>query len=622
MSINGNSSDKILIAGYIIIGFFFVLSIRLWQLQILQGSEYRKLSEENRLRIVKVAAPRGIIYDRNGIPLVKNTPYYSVSLNPHVLERINLSALAELLKIDRDSLEERMKEHARRSLYEPLKLKEGLSTKEIALIEARRSDFPGLSIDVDVTRDYLFGSIGSHLIGYLGKPNEFQAQSPDFKDVPSDAFIGQWGIERLYDKQLRGMPGGKIIEVDALGRELRLLEGKSPTRGNDIWLAMDIQVQKEAEESFGDKTGAMVAIKPDTGELIVFVSKPSFDPNMFARGIKYKQWEELNQNRRLPMLNRALQSQYPPGSTFKIVTAIAALEEGSIDEHTKVTCNGGIAYGRWHFGCWRKTGHGTVSLHRALVESCDVYFYDAGRKLGIDKIAAYARELGLGKGSGLELVKERRGLIPDTRWKEGTRHQQWYLGETFNASIGQGYVATTPFQMAQLTSTVANGGYIYRPSLLRMTNKPEPEGKVKIKQETLDMVKRGLCGVVNESGGTGYAAKSSIVSICGKTGTAQVVGLRKESKYLSEMHRDHAWFVAFAPAETPEIALSVMVEHGGHGGAAAAPIAKKAIEAYMKSSRQSAVTNTAAGDRSRGAAAPNKSYSEDRSGEDRQKTDQ
>lgn len=621
MSINGHSSDKVLIAGYIIIGFFFILTIRLWQLQILQGSEYRKLSEENRLRIVKVAAPRGIIYDRNGIPLVKNTPYFSVSLNPQTFERVDLPALAALLKMDKDFLAEKIKEHQKRSLYEPLKLKEGLSVREIALIEARRSDFPGLSIDVDVTRGYLFGSVGAHLIGYLGKPNEFQAQSPDFKDVPSDAFIGQWGIERLYDRQLRGIPGGKIIEVDALGRELRLLQGKSPTRGDDIWLAMDINIQKEAEESFGDKTGAMVAIKPDTGELLAFVSKPSFDPNLFARGIKYKQWEELNQNRKLPLLNRALQSQYPPGSTFKIVTAIAALEEGSIDENTKVTCNGGIAYGRWHFGCWRKTGHGTVSLHRALVESCDVFFYEAGKKLGIDKIAAYARELGLGKETGIELVKERRGLIPDTRWKEEKRNQPWYLGETFNASIGQGYVAVTPLQMAQLTSTVANGGYIYRSSLLRMTNKPEPAGKVKIKQETLDMVKKGLCGVVNENGGTGWLAKSSLVTICGKTGTAQVVGLRKDSKYLSEMHRDHAWFVAFAPYEMPEIALSVMVEHGGHGGAAAAPIAKKAIEAYMKSGKQAAVAHTTAGNQSRSTAAPNKRAVEDRSSEDRQKTD-
>ena len=588
MSTNGSSSERILLAGYLIVALFFILAIRLWQLQILQGSEYRKLSEENRLRIIRIAAPRGIIYDRNSIALVKNTPYYTVSLNPQALGRVDIPYLAELLKIDRDYLTEKINEQQKRSLYEPIRLREGLSAKEIALIEARRSDFPGLAIEVDVSRDYLFGSVGAHLIGYLGKPNEFQSRNPDFRDVPSDAFIGQWGIERLFDRQLRGTPGERIIEVDALGRELRLLREKSAVRGEDMRLAMDIHLQKEAEESFGEKTGALVAMKPDSGEILAFVSKPSFDPNLFARGIKYRQWEELNQNRKLPLLNRALQSQYPPGSTFKIVTAIAAMEEGAIDTDTKATCNGGIAYGRWHFGCWRKTGHGTLSLHRALVESCDVYFYEAGKKLGIDKLASYAKELGLGRESGLEMVRERRGLIPDTKWKQEKRKQPWYLGETFNAAIGQGYVAVTPFQMAQMMSTVANGGYIYRPSLLMLGSKPEPIEKVNIKQETLDIVKKALFGVVNENGGTGWSAKSSMVSICGKTGTAQVVGLRKESKYLTEMQRDHAWFVAFAPYEAPEVALSVMVEHGGHGGAAAAPIAKRAIEAYMKSGIQAA----------------------------------
>ncbi len=575
-------------AGFLIIALFFILTIRIWQLQILQGKEYRRLSEENRLHIVKVAAPRGIIYDRNGIPLVKNSPYYSVSLNTQNINGIDIRALAGLLKIEGDSLAEKIKKRTQQNLYEPIRLKEGLSFKEIALIESRRSDFPGLIIDIDVSRDYLYGSTGAHLIGYLGKPNEFQSGNPDFRDVPSDAFIGQWGIERLYDKYLRGTPGERIIEVDALGRELRLLKEKPPVRGEDLKLAMDITLQKEAEESFGERTGALVAIKPDTGEILAFVSRPSFDPNLFARGIKYKQWEELNLNKKLPMLNRALQSQYPPGSTFKIVTAIAALEEGVIDPDTKATCNGGIVYGRWHFGCWQKKGHGTLSLHRAIVESCDVYFYEAGKRLGIDRLAAYAREFGLGKEAGLQIVKERRGLIPDTSWKQEKRNQPWYLGETFNAAIGQGYVAVTPFQMARLVSTVANGGYLYSPSMLLMEKKPEALGKVRVKQETLETVKKALFGVVNENGGTGWSAKSSITQICGKTGTAQVVGMRRDSKYLSEIYRDHAWFVAFAPYETPEIALSVMVEHGGHGGAAAAPIAKRAIEAYVKSSRQPA----------------------------------
>ena len=585
MSINGKLSEKVLISAYLIIALFFILTIRIWQLQVLQGNEYRKLSEENRLRIVRVAAPRGIIYDRTGIPLVKNTPYYSVSVSPQNIDVLDISALAELLKMDRDVLLEKIKNRPQQNLYEPIRLKEGLSAKEIALVEARRSDFPSLAVDVDVSRDYLFGNIGAHLIGYLGKPNEFQYSSPDFRDVPSNAFIGQWGIEKLYDRQLRGTSGERIIEMDALGRELRLIKEKSPVRGDDVKLAMDIKLQKEAEESFGEKTGALVAMKPDTGEILALVSKPSFDPNLFARGIKYRQWEELNQNKKLPLLNRSLQSQYPPGSTFKIITAIAAMEEGAIDVNTKVTCTGEIVYGRWHFGCWQKHGHGTLSLHRALVESCDVYFYDLGKRLGIDKIASYARMLGLGKDTGLRMAKERSGVVPDTKWKLEKKKQPWYLGETFNASIGQGYVATTPFQMAQMMSIVANGGYIYSPTLLMAENKPAPLTKLNIRQESFEEVKKALSGVVNENGGTGWAAKSSMVNICGKTGTAQVVGMKRDSKYLPEMFRDHAWFVAFAPYEAPEIALSVMVEHGGHGGATAAPIAKRAIEAYMKGQR-------------------------------------
>lgn len=583
---NRNSPERVLNAGYVIAALFVVLVIRLWQLQILQGNEFRKLSEENRLRIVKVAAPRGIIYDRNGSPLVRNTPYFSVSLNPQNFESTDVNALASLLKVDPVQLDKKIKNA--KGLYEPVRLHEGLSPKEVAFVEARRSDFPGLIIDTELSRDYLFGGIGAHLIGYLGKPNQIQANSPEFKDVPPDAFIGQWGVEKLYDRDLRGIAGERIIEVDAMGRELRLIQERPPVAGKDIKLAMDINVQKEAEEAFDERTGAFVALKPDTGEILALSSRPSFDPNLFTKGISPKQWEELINNARKPLLNRALQSQYPPGSTFKIVTGIAALEEGQIDTDTKATCTGGIVYGRWHFGCWQKHGHGTLSFHRALVESCDVYFYEAGRKAGIDKIAAYARELGLGSTIGLSLVKERTGLIPDTRWKMEKRNQPWYLGETFNAAIGQGYVAVTPFQMAQLISIVANGGSVYKPSLLYLKERPEPERKLKIKPETFSIVQKALYGVVNEPGGTGGAARSAMAQVCGKTGTAQVVGLKKDSKYLREGQRDHAWFVSFAPYEKPEIALSVMVEHGGHGGGAAAPIAKRAIEAYLKSGQLAA----------------------------------
>jgi len=282
------------------------------------------------------------------------------------------------------------------------------------------------------------------------------------------------------------------------------------------------------------------------------------------------------------MLNRALQSQYPPGSTFKIVTAIAALEEGVINTRTTVDCKGGISYGRWHFGCWRKNGHGVVSLHRAIVESCDTFFYEAGRRLGIDKIYDYAANLGLGKETGIDLGIERQGLVPNTKWKMEKKKLPWFLGETFNTAIGQGYVAATPIQMAVLTGAIANGGNLYRPALIKEA-KATISGRLRARPETLEIIKSALSGVVNEPGGTGWAAKSQITSIAGKTGTAQVVAMKRAPQYLPEKFRDHAWFVAFAPVEKPEIAVAVLVEHGGHGGGAAAPIAKRAIEGYLNS---------------------------------------
>jgi penicillin-binding protein 2 len=574
-------SEKILIIAYVVVAAFLLLIMRLWQLQILQGKEYRKLSEANRLRIISIPAPRGIIFDRNGIQLVKNSPYYYASLIPDEFDIRKVDSLSKVLNMPIEEILEEINKNGL-SPFSPIRLKQGLSFTEVALIEARRSDFPGLIIEAEVSREYLYGDVGSHLIGYLGKLNPSQSKDPALKDIPPDTFIGQWGVELLFDKSLRGTLGKRVIEVDALGREIRLLQEKPPIKGKDITLSIDINLQEEAEKAFGEKAGALVAIKPDTGEILGMVSKPSFDPNLFAKGISYDKWIAITQDKKNPMLNRALQSQYPPGSVFKIVTAIAGLEEGVISPETKVDCRGGIDYGRWHFGCWRKQGHGVVSLHRAIVESCDTYFYEAGKRLGIDKIYDYATNLGLGKKTGIELGREKQGLIPNTNWKLENKKHPWYLGETFNAAIGQGYVAVTPLQLAVMTSTIANGGNLYKPTLIKDAQ-PIISGKVKIRSDTLEIVKSGLFGVVNEPGGTGWAAKSQLMSIGGKTGTAQVVAIKRDSQYLPEKFRDHAWFVAFAPVEKPEIALAVLVEHGGHGGGAAAPIAKRAIEGYMNS---------------------------------------
>lgn len=573
-----SKSEKIF--SWIVIIAFLVLIIRLWQLQILDGSKYRRLSEANRLRIITIPAQRGMIFDRNGVLLVKNSPYYCASIILNEFDMGKVEMLAKVLKMPTEKILERTNNG---SPFMPVRLKEGLSFDDVAYIESRRSDFPGLIIETDFNREYIYADTASHIIGYLGRLNHSQAKDSAFKDVPHDAFVGQWGIEMLFDKSLRGMAGKMVIEVDVLGRQLRLLKETPPTKGEDITLSIDIDLQKEAEKAFGERTGTLIAIKPENGEILAMVSKPSFDPNLFVRGISSDEWMSLSHDKKRPMLNRALQSQYPPGSIFKIITAIAALEEGVITPDTKIDCRGGISYGRWHFGCWRK--HGSVSLHRAMVESCDVYFYEIGRRVGIDKIYDYATSFGLGKETGLRLVKERKGLIPNARWKQDEKGQPWYLGDTFNTAIGQGYVSVTPLQMAVMIAAIANGGNLYKPTLIK---NPIPIllGKAKVKPETLEIIKKALSGVVNEASGTGWSAKSPIVSIGGKTGTAQVVAERS-GRYLSEKFKDHAWFVAFAPVEKPEIAVTVFVEHGGTGGATAAPIARKVIEKYINGANRS-----------------------------------
>lgn len=573
--------NKLRLGSYIIAAVFIFFCLKLWQLQVMDGDKYRALSESNRLRIVKTPAPRGIIFDRNGTALVKDIPFFSVSISPESLKRLDLQALASFLGMPENEIAEKLNRKDN-SPFIPIKLKEGLSFQEVAHVEAGKSDFPGLFVETDVGREYLFGKVGAHVIGYLGKMTPAQFENPAFRNFPPDALIGQWGVEAVFDEQLRGTPGERIIEVDALGRELRLIQQRPSVKGKDITLSIDINIQKAVEDEFKDKAGALVAVKPDTGEILALESLPSFDPNVFSRGIQYKDWLSLTEDNKNPMLNRALQSQYPPGSTFKIITGVAALEEGAIDLDKKINCTGGIRYGKWTFGCWKKGGHGLIDFHRALVESCDTYFYEVGRRLGIDKINKYAIAFGLGKETGLNLlIRERRGLIPSTEWKRQHKKQPWYLGETYNAAIGQGYVLVTPVQMAKMIATLSNGGTIYPLSLLKGGGRPA--GKVDVKPETIQSIKEAMAGVVNEPGGTAHAAQSQSVVIAGKTGTAQVVG--KQRGMTGEKYMDHAWFVAFAPVDKPEIALSVFVEHGGHGGSAAAPIAKRAIEAYLLKQR-------------------------------------
>jgi penicillin-binding protein 2 len=572
-------SAKIIPASIIIIAGFIIILLRLWQLQIVQGSEYRKTAESNRLRVIGIPAPRGIIYDRNGLPLVKDTPFFIASVIPAEISNKHLPLLAEILDMPAEEVYKKITE-SRHNPDIPIRLKEPLTFEEISFLEARRSDVPGLIIEVDLGRKYLYGPTASHLIGYLGKLTPDQAANPENHDVPPMAFIGQWGVEKLFDKRLRGIAGKKVYEVDALGREIRLFQEQQPIEGKDLTLSIDISLQQEVEKAFEGKAGAFVALKPKTGEILGLVSSPSFDPNKFTHGITYEAWQALMQDRKFPMLNRTIQSTYPPGSIFKLITAVAALEEGVINEETTVNCSGSIKYGNRKFRCWKRGGHGRVSIHRALVESCDVFFYEIGKRLGIDTIYTYASKFGLGSKTGFPFGNEKEGLIPNTAWKIETKKTKWFLGETFINAIGQGYVSITPIQAAFMTSIFANGGTSFNPLIL-MEDDPKKINRIDLSPQTIRIVSDSLKGVVHEKRGTGKAARSDMMTIAGKTGTAQVVSIRKESKDLPEHIRDHAWFIAYAPVEKPEIALAVFVEHGGHGGSAAAPIAKKAIESYL-----------------------------------------
>lgn len=574
---------RIVISIYIVIAIFCAFLIRLWDLQVINGEKYKKLAESNRLRVVESPAPRGIIYDRNDTPLVRNVESFDISFIREDLpkDRQALVALGRLIGLEPEDVMERIRRGGKGSV-EPVKLKQNASFKDVAVAEARRIDFPGLQVDVVVSREYIYGQLASHVIGYLGRLTLAQAKSPEYNDVPSESFVGQWGTEKNYDTLLRGTPGKKILEVDAVGKVIKDIGINDPVKGGDLKLTIDKSVQQEAEKNLLGSAGAVVVLDANDGEVLALASSPAFDPNLFARGINYRDWQGLLNDPQKPLLNRAIQGQYPPGSTFKIVTAIAALQEGLITDSSSVSCSGSINFGRT-FRCWKEHGHGSnVDLYRAIVGSCDVYFYEIGKRISIDKLARYAFDLGLGERSGIELEGEKSGSVPTTEWKLKAKKEKWYRGETLSAVIGQGYVTATPIQMARLVSAAVNGGKLYRPHILKdFSSENNTEKRIDFRPENIYLVKRALAGVVADSGGTGGRARSKLVSIGGKTGTSQVIAMPEKKIANPEEFKDHAWFVAFAPVDNPEIAVAVFVEHGGHGGSAAAPIAKNVIEKYF-----------------------------------------
>jgi len=571
---------------------FSLLVMRLYYLQIFRGRHFSRLAEENRISPIRVRAPRGIVFDRHGNVLVTNRPSFSVSLDLAAVRDLDatVGAVAAALAIDRAELARKVSSVGPYRRFEPVRIKDDVDRHEVAALEALRYEHPGVLVEVEPRRSYPHGTLASHVLGYVGQISAAELKARADLGYRMGDYIGKMGIEKELDAELKGRDGFQQMEVDSLGRGIKVLSSIPPVPGNSVTLTIDLALQQVAEEVLAGIAGAVVAIDPRDGSVLAAASSPAIDPNSFSRGLSQEEWDRLRHDERHPLLNRIVQAQYPPGSVFKILTAIAALESGAITTATSFYCGGALRYGNRDFRCWKKEGHGDVSLHRALVESCDVYFYQVGLKAGIDEIARFAREFGLGKATGLELGNEAQGLIPDSEWKRRVRKEPWYSGETLSAAIGQGYDLVTPVQAALLAATVANGGIVYRPHLIRRiadgagstvrTGAVIAERTVKLQPKTLAAIRAGLWGVVNEPGGTGAEARIPGLVVAGKTGTAQVVRLAaKGERQLATgpTSRDHAWFVCYAANGSAQVAIAVIVEHGGHGGSVSAPIARRLV---------------------------------------------
>lgn len=583
---------------YVILALAFIgLVSRLAFLQIVSGERYTFLSENNRVRIKRVAGTRGMVFDRQGQLLVDSRPSFDLIFVPEDATdpRDTLRLLADYLKRDEKELLKIFEDGKARAAFDEMVLGRDIDWSAVVAVETHQLDLPGVSLRVRPRRSYVDGPMAAHVLGYLGEINQRQLKTLQPRGYVLGDEIGQAGLERRWEELLRGQSGGQQVEVDALGRRVRVLHEVTDVPGHTVYLTLDRQLQAAAYEALKGKEGTLVAVDVSSGAILALVSTPAFDPNIFARGIKSEEWNSLIKDQLRPLNNRATQGQYPPGSTFKIIMAIAGLEEGVVQPESSIQDPGFFPFGNRQFRDWKKGGHGSVNLHKAIVESCDTYFYQLGPKLGVDRIAKWARAFGLGEKTGIALDDERTGTIPDTEWKRRRFRQPWFPGETVSVAIGQGYVTVTPLQMANMMAAVANGGKLFRPFVVQKVESldgatvqeyaPQLIRTISLKPDTLQRVRKALADVVHGPGGTGGAARTPVIPVAGKTGTAQVVemkGAYLKSEQLSYFNRDHAWFVAYAPVDKPRIAVAVLVEHGGHGGEAAAPVAKKVFEKFME----------------------------------------
>jgi penicillin-binding protein 2 len=580
------------------------LIARMYYLQVVEADKYAMAAHDNRISMRLLAPQRGLILDRNGIAMAVNQHNYQVRV---IAERApsldyTLDSLSQIITLTDHDRARIHKEAKRRRSFVPITIRENLSWEEVARIEVNAPDLPGVLIDVGQSRFYPLESLGAHILGYVAAVSENDLTGDPLEDLPGFR-IGKAGVERIYDMAMRGRAGASSVEVNAVGRVINELERKEGEPGVDLPLTLDMRLQEYAAQRLGDESASVVVMDIHSGDLLVMASTPSYDPNAFNRGLTHDEWKDLSTNPRSPLQNKAISGTFAPGSTFKLVVALAALEAGAITPDQTVLCKGHMELGPIKFHCWKKGGHGSVDLNAAIKGSCDVYFYEIARRVGIDKIAEIGNRFGLGVPTGVDLPNERPGLMPNRAWKRQALKQPWHPGETLINGIGQGYCLTTPLQLAVMTARVANGGYKVVPHVARdlivdkgASSRPIPNwASCGVSQKNLALVRKGMFAVSNEPGGTAFRARieQEGMWLSGKTGTAQVrrITLReresgvKKNEELPWKERDHALFVAYAPEEKPRYAIAVVVEHGGGGSAVAAPIARDIMIEVQKRER-------------------------------------
>ncbi|HUA82320.1 MAG TPA: penicillin-binding protein 2 [Bryobacteraceae bacterium] len=573
---------RIVVFQYLAVAVFLLLISGFWILQVRDHAANDELAERNRIKTVPLLAPRGKMLDRDGRVIVDNHLAWEVRLSRENLRPEHIDAIAAGLHLDPDDIRAKLRRFASRPSYVPITIKQELTPGELAFVEAHRDaqSFPELELIQHEGRLYPRNGFAAHVIGYVGEVSEDELDSPEFAKYSQGDVVGKFGLERQYNDTLIGIDGEKRVVVDSMGRERQVLDDLEPTPGHNLQLTLDLDLQSVAELGMEGRRGAVVALDPRNGDVLAMVSRPAFDPNLFATRISVDDWKNLTSDPGNPLMNRAIQAQFAPGSTFKPIVALAGLETGSITDDYTVHCGGGATFYGRYFKCWWKPGHGAVSLHNGIVHSCDVYFYNVGNRTGIDNIAKYADLVGYGHKTGIDLPGEMEGVVPSTKWKLRNFREKWYAGETISVAIGQGALTVTPIQLASAIGGLAMHGVFYKPHLVKGADTGAPR-RVDLNPDNVDKIVSGMYGVVNEAG-TGASAAIPGISVCGKTGSAQRVSneLAKSGKVGAELSKDNAWFVAFAPCENPEIVVVSLWENAVHGNYAA-PIARDVIKAYF-----------------------------------------